>query len=89
MEIFEIMTYIVIGTFIIALGIFGIKILLKIGKASLSIVFNMILGFIFLFIVNLFPLVKIPINLLTVLVAGFGGILGVGILVITKSLGLY
>jgi inhibitor of the pro-sigma K processing machinery len=89
MEIFEIMTYIVIGTFIIALGIFGIKILLKLGKASLSIVFNMILGFIFLFIVNLFPLVKIPINLLTVLVAGFGGILGVGILVITKSLGLY
>jgi len=89
MEIFEIMTYIVIGTFIIALGIFGIKMLLKLGKASLSIVFNMILGFIFLFIVNLFPLVKIPINLLTVLVAGFGGILGVGILVITKSLGLY
>jgi inhibitor of the pro-sigma K processing machinery len=89
MEIFEIMTYIVIGTFIIALGIFGIKMLLKLGKASLSIVFNMVLGFIFLFIVNLFPLVKIPINLLTVLVAGFGGILGVGILVITKSLGLY
>jgi inhibitor of the pro-sigma K processing machinery len=49
----------------------------------------MILGIIFLFVVNLLPLVKIPINLLTVLVAGFGGIIGVGILVITKSLGLY
>lgn len=89
MEILEIMTYIVIGTFIITLGIFGIKMLLKLGKASLSIAFNMILGLVFLFIVNLFPIVKIPINLLTVLVAGFGGIFGVGILVITKSLGLY
>jgi inhibitor of the pro-sigma K processing machinery len=89
MEILEIMTYIVIGTFIITLGIFGIKMLLKLGKASLSIAFNMILGLVFLFIVNLFPIVKIPINLLTILVAGFGGIFGVGILVITKSLGLY
>lgn len=89
MEILEIMTYIVIGTFIITLGIFGIKMLLKLGKASLSIAFNMIMGLIFLFIVNLFPIVKIPINLLTILVAGFGGIFGVGILVITKSLGLY
>lgn len=89
MEIFEIMVLIVLGTFIIVLGLFGIKMLLKLGKASLTLIFNMILGFIFLFIVNLFPIVKIPINVLTILVAGFGGIIGVGVLVITKSLGLY
>jgi inhibitor of the pro-sigma K processing machinery len=89
MEILDIMTLIVIGTFIIVLGLFGIKMLLKLGRAGITIIFNMILGIIFLFVVNLLPLVKIPINLLTVLVAGFGGIIGVGILVITKSLGLY
>jgi inhibitor of the pro-sigma K processing machinery len=89
MEILDIMTLIVIGTFIIVIGLFGIKMLLKLGRAGITIIFNMILGIIFLFVVNLLPLVKIPINLLTVLVAGFGGIIGVGILVITKSLGLY
>jgi inhibitor of the pro-sigma K processing machinery len=89
MEILDIMTLIVIGTFIIVLGLFGIKMLLKLGRAGITIIFNMILGIIFLFVVNLLPLVKIPINLLTVLVAGFGGIIGVGVLIITKSLGLF
>jgi inhibitor of the pro-sigma K processing machinery len=63
--------------------------LLKIGRGSLKIIFNMVLGFIFLFIVNLLPFVEIPVNILTVLVAGFGGILGVGFLIITKSLGFF
>jgi inhibitor of the pro-sigma K processing machinery len=89
MEILDIMTLIVIGTFIIVLGLFGIKMLLKLGRAGITIIFNMILGIIFLFVVNLLPIVKIPINLLTVLVAGFGGIIGVGVLVIAKSMGLY
>ncbi|MDP3485058.1 MAG: pro-sigmaK processing inhibitor BofA family protein [Methanobacteriaceae archaeon] len=89
MEILDIMTLIVIGTFIIVLGLFGIKILLKLGRTGITIIFNMILGIIFLFVVNLLPIVKIPINLLTVLVAGFGGIIGVGVLVIAKSMGLY
>lgn len=89
MEILNIMILIVIGTFIITLGLFGIKMISKLGKATITIIFNMALGFIFLFILNLFPFVKIPINLLTVLVAGFGGIIGVGVLIITKSLGLF
>ncbi|MDZ4171373.1 MAG: pro-sigmaK processing inhibitor BofA family protein [Methanobacteriaceae archaeon] len=89
MQIWDMMVLVVIGTFIIALGLFGIKMLLKIGRGSLKIMFNMVLGFIFLFIVNLLPFVEIPVNILTVLVAGFGGIVGVGVLIITKSLGFF
>jgi len=89
MQIWDMMVLVVIGTFIIALGLFGIKMLLKIGRSSLKIIFNMVLGFIFLFIVNLLPFVEIPVNILTVLVAGFGGIVGVGVLIITKSLGFF
>ncbi|MDP1552187.1 MAG: pro-sigmaK processing inhibitor BofA family protein [Methanobacteriaceae archaeon] len=89
MQIWDMMVLVVIGTFIIALGLFGIKMLLKIGRGSLKIIFNMVLGFIFLFIVNLLPFVEIPVNILTVLVAGFGGIVGVGVLIITKSLGFF
>lgn len=89
MELFTIMILIVIGSLIVALGLFGIKILSKIGRLALTSIFNMVLGLIFLFIVNLVPFIKIPINILTVLVAGFGGIFGVGILIIGQALGLY
>jgi len=50
---------------------------------------HMLLGLILLFLFNLLPFFKIPINILTVLVAGFGGIFGVLILIIAKFLGLY
>ncbi|MCK9151434.1 pro-sigmaK processing inhibitor BofA family protein [Methanobacterium alcaliphilum] len=89
MEIFTVMILIVIGSLIVALGLFGIKLLSKIGKFALTSVFNMVMGVIFLFIVNLVPFIEIPINILTVLVAGFGGIMGVGILVIGQAMGLF
>jgi inhibitor of the pro-sigma K processing machinery len=85
----ELLTMVVIGIVLLVLGIFGIGLLLKLGKIALSILVHMILGWILLFIWNILPFFKIPINILTILVAGFGGIVGVGVLIIAKALGLY
>lgn len=67
--------------------IIGVVILVKIGGLLLRILLHAILGWILLFVVNLFPYVNIPINLLTVLVAGFGGVFGVVALLIAQFLG--
>lgn len=85
----EILTMVVIGIILLILGVFGVSLLLKLGKIALSILVHMILGWVFLFIWNILPFFKIPINILTVLVAGFGGIIGVGVLIIAKALGFY
>jgi inhibitor of the pro-sigma K processing machinery len=79
---------VLIGILII-LGVLGISILIKIGKFALGILFHMILGVILLFLFNLLPLFKIPINILTILVAGFGGVIGFGLLIVAKALGFY
>ncbi len=78
-----------VGILIVVLGIFGIKILLKVGKLAITIIVHMLLGVILLFLFNLLPFFKIPINIITVAIAGFGGIFGVGILIIARALGLY
>lgn len=85
----EILTLIIIGVVLLVLGIFFAGILLKLGKIALSILLHMILGWILLFIWNILPFFKIPINILTMLVAGFGGIIGVAVLILAKALGLY
>ncbi len=84
-----ILEIILIGIILVILGIIGIKVLLKVGKVVLSIVVYMLLGWAMLFIWNILPFFKIPITFLTILVAGFGGVLGVGILILAKALGLY
>ncbi|MEN6329891.1 MAG: pro-sigmaK processing inhibitor BofA family protein [Methanobacteriaceae archaeon] len=84
-----ILEIILIGIILVILGIVGINVLLKVGKIALSIILHMLLGWVLLFIWNILPFFKIPITILTVLVAGFGGILGVGILILAKALGLY
>ena len=48
----------------------------------------MAFGLILLFLVDLIPFVHIPINLLTVLVAGFGGFIGVVFLIILSLIGM-
>jgi inhibitor of the pro-sigma K processing machinery len=85
----EILTMVVIGVILLVLGVLGIGILLKLGKIAISILVHMILGWVLLFIWNLLPFFKIPINILTMLVAGFGGVVGVGVLILAKALGLY
>lgn len=68
--------------------IIAIVILVKIGGLLLRIVFHAILGWILLVLVNILPFVGIPINILTVLVAGFGGVFGVILLLIAQALGI-
>lgn len=85
----EFLTMVIIGIILLVVGVFGVGLLLKLGKVVLSILVHMVLGWILLFIWNLLPFFKIPLNILTVLVAGFGGIIGVGVLILAKALGLY
>jgi len=67
--------------------IIGVVILVKLGGVILRVLLHVILGWILLFLVNLFPYVNIPINILTVLVAGFGGVFGVILMLIAQLLG--
>ena len=67
----------------------GLIILFKAAGLIIKIILHMIFGLILLFIVDLVPFVHIPINILTVLVAGFGGFIGVIILIILGLLGFY
>ena len=85
----EIVTLVIIGIILLIVGIFFAGILLKLGKIALSILLHIIIGWILLFIWNILPFFKIPINILTMLVAGFGGIIGVAVLILAKALGLY
>lgn len=85
----EFLTMVIIGIILLVVGVLGVGLLLKLGKVALSILVHMVLGWILLFIWNILPFFKIPINILTMLVAGFGGIIGVGVLILAKALGLY
>ncbi|MDO5835091.1 MAG: pro-sigmaK processing inhibitor BofA family protein [Methanobacterium sp.] len=85
----EFLTIVIIGVILLVVGVFGVGILIKLGKVALSILLHMVLGWVILFIWNILPFFKIPINILTMLVAGFGGIIGVGVLILAKGLGLY
>lgn len=85
----DLLTILIIVVLIVVLGIFGFRILYGIGKLLLYFLAHGILGLVILFLFNLLPFFKIPINLLTVLVAGFGGIIGMIILIAAKALGFY
>ncbi len=67
----------------------GLIILFKAAGLIIKILLHIIFGLILLFIVDLVPFVHIPINILTVLVAGFGGFIGVIFLIILGLLGFY
>jgi inhibitor of the pro-sigma K processing machinery len=74
---------------IVIIALIGIVIIIKLGGLLLKILVHVILGWIFLFIVNLLPFIDIPINIITVLIAGFGGVFGVILLIIAQALGLF
>jgi inhibitor of the pro-sigma K processing machinery len=67
----------------------GLIILFKAAGLIIKIILHIIFGLILLFIVDLVPFVHVPINILTILVAGFGGFIGVIILIILGLLGFY
>jgi len=78
-----------IGILIAIIIAVGITILVKAAGIIIKILLHMIFGLILLFIVDLIPFIHVPINVLTVLVAGFGGFIGVVILVILGLFGFY
>ncbi len=74
---------------IVILAIIGIFVLVKFGGLILRIILHVILGWIFLVLVNLLPFIHIPINIWTVLIAGLGGVFGVILLIIAQLLGFF
>jgi inhibitor of the pro-sigma K processing machinery len=66
----------------------GLIILFKAAGIIIKVLLHVLFGLILLVIVDLVPFVHIPINILTVLVAGFGGFIGVVFLIILALVGL-
>jgi inhibitor of the pro-sigma K processing machinery len=66
----------------------GLIILFKAAGIIIKVLLHVLFGLILLVIVDLVPFVHIPINILTVLVAGFGGFIGVVFLIILAFVGL-
>jgi inhibitor of the pro-sigma K processing machinery len=66
----------------------GLIILFKAAGIIIKVLLHVLFGLILLVIVDLVPFIHIPINILTVLVAGFGGFIGVVILIILALVGL-
>ena len=58
------------------------KIIINYGGLVLKIALHLLSGWITLIIVNIIPGIDIPINILTLVISGFGGITGTILLVI-------
>lgn len=63
-----------------------LKIILNIGSTALQIALHLITGWLLLGLVNILPGINIPINILTVIISGFGGVMGTLLLVIIYAL---
>ncbi|MBO7719839.1 MAG: pro-sigmaK processing inhibitor BofA family protein [Methanosphaera sp.] len=62
------------------------KLILDYGGTILKIAMHLAFGWITLALVNVIPGIDVPINLLTIAVSGFGGVLGTFILVLLSIL---
>ena len=58
------------------------------GKELIALIVNAAVGFLILWLINYFGLVSIPMNIVTILVAGLLGVPGVIILIILAFLGV-
>ncbi|MDI6702543.1 pro-sigmaK processing inhibitor BofA family protein [Methanothermobacter wolfeii] len=87
METMSLLILVVLGTFLIAGGLALLRVLLRVGRTLITVAANMLTGLVILICVNMLPFINLPLNLLTILVAGFGGIAGVGILIIGNIAG--
>lgn len=67
---------------LLVVTIIVIKLLFEYGGVILKIIFHLIIGWISLAIVNIIPGINVPINILTMIISGFGGILGTILLVL-------
>jgi inhibitor of the pro-sigma K processing machinery len=80
---------ILIGILLAVIIAIGLIILFKAAGIIIKILLHMVFGLILLFLVDLIPFIHIPINVLTVLIAGFGGFIGVIFLIILSFLGIF
>ena len=80
---------ILVGILLALIIAVGLIILFKAAGIIIKIVLHMIFGLLLLLIVDLIPFVNVPINILTVLIAGFGGFIGVVFLIILGVLGFF
>lgn len=63
-----------------------IVVALKFGKSIILLVVNSIIGIIFLVVINFLPLINITINIWSILIAVFGGIPGIILLILLDAL---
>jgi inhibitor of the pro-sigma K processing machinery len=80
---------ILIGIILAVIVAVGLIIIFKAAGIIIKILLHMVFGIILLFLVDLIPFIHIPINVLTVLIAGFGGFIGVVFLIILSLLGIF
>lgn len=80
---------ILVGILLALIIAVGLIILFKVAGIIIKIVLHIAFGLLLLFIVDLIPFVNVPINILTVLIAGFGGFIGVVFLIILGVLGFF
>ncbi len=80
---------ILVGILLALIIAVGLIILFKAAGIIIKIVLHIAFGLLLLFIVDLIPFVNVPINILTVLIAGFGGFIGVVFLIILGVLGFF
>jgi len=80
---------ILVGILLAVIIAVGLIILFKAAGIIIKIVLHMAFGLLLLFIVDLIPFINIHINILTVLIAGFGGFIGVVFLIILGVLGFF
>ena len=59
-----------------------IIIALKFGKSIVWLVLNSLIGMLFLIVVNFLPFINITINIWSILIAVFGGIPGIALLIL-------
>ena len=72
----------------VALAIVVIFFALKLGKKLILLVINGFLGLVALVIINFTGFVTIDINIISVLIAALGGLLGIVLLILLSTLGI-
>lgn len=72
----------------VALAIVVIYFALKLGKKLILLVINGFLGLVALVIINFTGFVNIDINIISVLIAALGGLLGIVLLILLSTLGI-
>lgn len=67
---------------LIVIGIVAIKFILDIGSTIVKIAVHFLAGWILLTIANFLPGINVPINIITLAISGFGGVIGTILLAI-------